>query len=378
MLLRHAIPFTIAVLVATALTACSGTNAEQPSGDPVPTATPAPIDPKKNAESRLFTSMKPAMVEYVRAQPWFAEVTLDEYRLIEELRAAGQTAQKHGTEPALMSLVRLAADQPWAQDDLDEQEAKGFKAVLEAYQEGLEDRYEIDVSMALPSTLKGAFFKTVPLPESGEVTVLVSSDVERLGPQAFSLAVETLPKVESIVGKYPYPFLFIWITSLDGYAAGLSRDEFIWIDPADLDVDTMAHEMTHATVYGIFPTWFEEGFAYFMGFFHSGSMEAREREFRTGLASNRLDTRLDLNARFGHSLETAYISSLAQGFLFFKGIYDIEGFEGMGKIIRALRSKTFGNDNELVREITANGRAETRDQLRQFVCANVTGLRSPC
>jgi hypothetical protein len=140
----------------------------------------------------------------------------------------------------------------------------------------------------------------------------------------------------------------------------------------------MAHEMTHATVYGIFPTWFEEGFAYFMGFYHSGSMQAREREFRAGLAANKLDARLDLNARFSHSLETAYISSLAQGFLFFKGIHDIEGFESMGTIIRALRSKTFGSDNELIREIIANGRPDTRDQLRQFVCANVTGLRSPC
>ena len=167
------------------------------------------------------------------------------------------------------------------------------------------------------------------------------------------MVVDNFPKVEQLVGKYPYPFLHVWVTDLEAGIAGMSRNEFMWLSPTDVDVNTVSHELTHATLYGLFPTWFEEGFAYFIGHRSDGTLQSYERSLVAEMAAVRVPRKLDLTAKFVHSGEVRYILSLAQGFLFFKGLSDIQGVEGLGHVVRALRSKTFNNDNELLRAIVS-------------------------
>jgi hypothetical protein len=392
---RHSLPLLLAGLTAFALLGCKPYAVEEPravssSGavavngdDGAPAAAVDPrtaVDLHKQAEQRLFPAMKPALVDFIRAQDFFAEVTPAEYTMLETFRDTGKAAEKYGTEALFMDTLRLATEQSWYTDGFDDNEAKALTAMFRAYQQSLADRGVPNIGPLMASSLRGNYFYVLQLPESGEVTIVLATDPEYDGQAraALQLAVDNLPRVESIVGKFPYPFLHVYITDLgDDGLLGLNRNEFIWINRTAVDTNTMAHEMTHATVYGNFPTWFEEGFAYFVGNYADNALQQQEKDSLAVIALARRPRQLDLTAKFDHSA-AGYFSTISQGFLFFKGYSDIVGLEAMGQTIRALRGKTYTNDNELLRAIVTNSPPDKQQQVQTYFCGAVLGLRSGC
>jgi hypothetical protein len=376
------------VLLAVAAFGCKPYAVEETTSIPVTTTTddgvaavdPRVVDLKKTAEQKLFPAMKPELIDFVRGQEFFAEVTPAEYTMLETLRDTGRAAEKYGKDADFMSNLHLATEQWWYTDGFDDNEAKALTALFRAYQSSLSDRYIINIGDLMPSSLRGNYFHVLQLPESGEVTIVLAADpeYEALAPEALRLAVDNLPRVESIVGKFPYPFLYIYLTDLgDDGLLGLNRNEFIEINRTAVDVNTISHEMTHATVYGNFPTWFEEGFAYFVGNYAANELAVIERDALAAIAVTRRPRQLDLRAKFDHSA-AGYFSTISQGFLFFKGYSDIVGLDAMGQTIRALRGKTYTNDNELLRAIVTNSPPDKQQAVQTYLCGAVVGLRSGC
>lgn len=365
------------VILSAAMSGCGSNN--EPAVDPGPTATftTRNIDLKKSAEARILPGLQPTMQEWVRTQEFYAELSQPEFDMLDTLRTTERISIKHGAETRLMDTLKLVIDQPWVQDGFNDDEAKNVNGLLLAYEQSLEDPYAPDIGPIMESTIRANLMQTLSLPETGSVTVLVGTDYPELGQPAFQLMLTELPKIEALVGKYPYPFLYVWVTDLGDYIAGISRDEFIGLSPDYVEAETVAHEITHATLYGLFPTWFEEGFAYFMEAYATEAIGTKAAFHKENLAAQRTTQKLDLKGKFDHE-RRSYTATLSQGFLFFNGLHDIEGIDGLGRIVRALRSKTYTNDNELIRAIVANSTPENQQRVQEYLCATVIGLRSGC
>lgn len=355
--------------------ACSGGGAEPPPA--ATAAAPRVVDLKKSAEARLLPGMLQPVQEWVRAQEFFNDLTQAEYDFVDTLRKTEKAFIRHGAEAGLYDTLALISAQPWAQDGITDDEAKNLKGLFLAHEVSLEEQYVPDLEKVVKSTLEGNYLRTLSLPESGEVTVMVGTDFPELGLAAFDVVLAEMAKVESLVGPFPYPFLYVWVTELPQYLAGLSVNEFIALSPDYVEAETVAHEITHATLYGIFPIWFEEGFAYFMEAYATDNIPGLAAYHRAMLGQQRKTQKLDLAARFDHA-RASYTAELSQGFLFFNGLYDIEGIEGLGRIVRALRSKTYTNDNELLHAIVSNSAPENQLRVQQYLCQTVIGLRSGC
>jgi hypothetical protein len=203
------------------------------------------------------------------------------------------------------------------------------------------------------------------------MVLLVSAKESTVGAKALSMSVESLPKIEAIVGAFPYRFLHVQVIELLPYHAGVSYNEFIGLSPNWVDPGTVAHEITHSTLYGIFPLWFEEGLAHFIEYYLTGTLDAGVREHTADLRSIGRDARLDLRKRQTYTDRDA-LAERWQGFLFLKGVFDIEGIEGLSKTIRALRTRTF-TDQELVNRLVQEAPLEQQAKLSQLICERVIG-----
>jgi hypothetical protein len=203
--------------------------------------------------------------------------------------------------------------------------------------------------------------------------MVTATDVA-LGRQALEIATNALPEVEVLVGAFPYTFLYIIVTDeLPEIYAGVSYDEFIALALDAVDGPTIVHEIGHSTLYGIFPTWFEEGFAHFLEYYLTSSLEEGVAYFSEELVYLEREPYLDLRPRNIYAFED-YVAERAQGFLFLEGVYEIRGIEGMASVVRSFRSQTF-NDQDLLRAIVEQGGSDERRALRQLVCDQVLGAR---
>jgi hypothetical protein len=137
-----------------------------------------------------------------------------------------------------------------------------------------------------------------------------------------------------------------------------------------VDDETIIHEITHSTAYGLFPLWFEEGLAHFMEYYLTDQLEKEATlmisQFTRARSTVWLDVR-QINYTLGHE-----IVERAGGFLVLKSLYDIHGIEGLGALIRNLRTKKY-NDQELVAAIYANASPDLQPKVRQLFCDRVTG-----
>jgi hypothetical protein len=210
------------------------------------------------------------------------------------------------------------------------------------------------------------------------MVVMVAAERPELGKQALNLAVDSLPGIEQIVGKYPYRFLHIEVTKdLPTDVLGASYDEFMAVDVGSVDKETVVHEITHSTLYGNFPIWFEEGFAHFMECHLTNTLDGCVRDFTRQLGSLRRDPSLDIRATRGRGV-VDYLADRARGFLFLKALNDAIGIENLSKMLRNLRTHSYG-DQDLIRAIVGEGTLETQALTAQVVCKNVIGtVRSYC
>jgi len=323
------------------------------------------------AEGQYLAGMNDDLAALVRAQPWFQGLTRAHVDLIGAIRKCEKASEARGEVQSVHAMLSFAAQQPWYQDGLDEGEAKALKGAFEAYAESLSDRNAPPIGPVLKTTIASALFTVVDLPESREMVLLASADDPPRGQQAMALAAEYLPQIESLVGAYPYTFLYIMITDLPEVYAGLSYDEFIAISPRYLDRQTIAHELTHSTLYGIFPIWFEEGFAHFMEYYLTGTLEDGATVHTADLQFLRRGTKLDLRPKPGYD-DADYMAERAQGFLFIKGIFDTNGIDAVVGPVRSLRTRTV-NAQELVWTFAQFGTTDQQQRLAGFVCQGVVG-----
>jgi hypothetical protein len=208
------------------------------------------------------------------------------------------------------------------------------------------------------------------LPESGEMVLMVSADNPAQGAGVLDRAAHYLPEIERIVGKFPYTFLHLAVTDLPEFYAGVSYDEFIGISPDYDDDATIVHELTHSTLYGIFPTWFEEGFAYFMEHYMTDSIALGVTAFKRDLAAARIEPKVRVGTARGFGPDYALDS--ATGFLFMNAMYEANGIEAIAETIRSLRTKTF-NDQDLIRILVSTGSPDQQAIVKRVVCENVIG-----
>ncbi len=223
----------------------------------------------------------------------------------------------------------------------------------------------------LSPTLRFALFEVVDLAETGPLVVLVFAESEAAGKSALALATDALPRVEVLVGAYPYRFLFIEVTDdLPEIYAGVSYDQFIALDAEYVDEGTTIHELTRSTMYGIFPTWFEEGLAHFFEYYLTDSLPEAAAFYEAELRA--LDaTALDISHYRGSSPLDRLLER-GQGFLFLNGLHEIQGIDRLSEMVRSLRTQNL-RDQALLRTIVEHGDAEEQAKLARFVCESVVG-----
>jgi hypothetical protein len=185
-----------------------------------------------------------------------------------------------------------------------------------------------------------------------------------------ALVVENLPRVEEMVGKYPYPFLYVEVnTEIESEFYGLSFDEFVFIAPAGITAGWIVHETTHTTVYGLFPTWFEEGLAYVAQEHLTRDLSSPIRSLASTAPAR--GAWLDVQ-NYGYYTEGHWIIEQAGGLLLLKAIYEIEGYDAFSATVKALRTRTY-NDNELLVRILELAPEEKRNEIRKLYCDRVVG-----
>ncbi|HEX5368773.1 MAG TPA: hypothetical protein VFY10_05085, partial [Dehalococcoidia bacterium] len=338
---------------------------------PAPTPTTAADGLKQIAESKYLTAMSRPLADEVRAQPWYADLTQTRLDLIAAIQACERQSQIRGEKQSVADALEFASEQPWYTDGLDDTEAAQLRGVFFAYAESLKDDNAPPIGPELAKTIQYQLEDVLQLPESGEMVLLVSAEDADAGRRALDIAAEALPRVEKIVGKFPYRFLFISVTDLPDIYAGLSYDEFISIAPDYVDQPTIIHEITHSTLYGIFPTWFEEGFAHFMEYYLTTGLDDGVSYFTDELKQIEASNKLYIAPNAGYDF-VDYVAERAQGFLFLKGFYDITGIDAVSATIRSLRTRTF-NDQDLIKALIENSPPDKQPALRLYVCQDVRG-----
>jgi hypothetical protein len=360
------------VCLSVAVLACQGSVQTTAHLVPTPNATQQARILTDTAEAKYLSLMSLDLGELVRAQSWFKELTQSHLDLIAAILRCERAAKAKGEEYSVQEMLTYAAEQPWYNDGLDAGEARGLRGAFEAYTESLSDKFAPPIGPVLATSLRFGLFQAVGLPESGEIILVVSADDPSVGQDVLQMAVEELPRIEELVGAYPYKFLHMMVTDLGDFYAGLSYDEFIVIDPRSVDRPTIIHELTHSTMYGKFPIWFEEGFAHFVEYYLTESLEQAAKEFAADLAHLGSDTRLYVGAYRDSSL-AGYLAERAQGFLFMKAVHDLNGIESLMGTVRSLRTKSLG-DQDLLRAFVQYGTRDQQDRLKTHYCDQVIGV----
>jgi hypothetical protein len=317
--------------------------------------------------------MSPGLQDLVRQQAWFIqEMSPEKLALLTQIAACEQAAKAKGEPKAAMDVLQFASEQGWYADGLDDREARGLAAVFDAYARSFTKQDAPPVGATIANTLRQKSFDVTTLPESGDKVVIVASKDERLGRAALDLSLQFLPQIEALTGKFPYPFIYIEVSpDFPKEILGVSYDEFIGIRSDSVNAETIAHELTHSTVYGFYPIWFEEGLAHFMQYFLTNQVEKGTSLYTSQLNSLRADNRVDI-INYGLYTDWDYIAERARGFLFLKSIYDIEGIEGLSKTVKSLRSKSY-NDNELLTAIMQLAPDSAQTALRKLYCDRIVG-----
>jgi hypothetical protein len=353
----------------------------EPVATPDPTATPAPkaVDLRPQAEATYLSQMSGVVATAVREQAWFAGLTPQTMALVAAIQRCAKAAQPRGEVASVADMLRFAAEQPWYADGLDEREVKGLSAVFDAYARSHKDENAPPVGSELSTTLRWALFAPVSLPESGEVVYLASAPTQALGEKLLNIATAQAGPVEELIGKFPYSFLHFIVTSLPEEEHGLvtlgaSYNEYVFLGAESVTPETITHEMTHATLYGIFPLWFEEGMAEFVESYLTASLTYTSRVFNLDLIHMDRDNRLDLRARGGYDIEAEY-AERAQGFLFLRDVHATQGHEEFRATIRQLRTRSLG-DADLLRALAQRGTPEVQAKLKALICERVVGVRA--
>lgn len=341
---------------------------------PVPTATPIPaVDLRPTAEVKYLRYMNTSVAAVVREQSWYATLSPMTMELVAAIQRCEKASQARGETRSVADMLKFASEQGWYTDGLDEREVKGLSAVFDAYARSLSDENSPAIGTVLSSTVRWGLFHTVQLPESGEVVLLASASNERVGIKLLQIAAEYAGPVEHFVGKFPYRFLHFTATyELPAELLGLSVNEFIFINDDAVEPYVIAHEITHSTMYGLFPLWFEEGMAYLVEYYLTATLEEGVEE-QTSWMPPGYDLRIDLrsNAAYTRNGRSPHES---QGFLFLKGIFDIQGAETFSANVRQLRTRSY-NDNDLIRALTQST-PDKQAAMRALVCENFIGVRS--
>jgi hypothetical protein len=124
-------------------------------------------------------------------------------------------------------------------------------------------------------------------------------------------------------------------------------------------------------MYGTFPTWFEEGFAHFMEYYLTDSLDTGAKDHTDFLKRIGLDDTLWIGPyKDGSTL--GYLAERSQGFLFMKAVYDLKGIEGLMPLLAKLRTQTMG-DQELMREFAQFGSIEEQRAMQDHLCQKVLG-----
>jgi hypothetical protein len=364
------------LLPALALLSACGSGGEAPP----PTVPPdAPLAPTANAtetaralidtaEGQYLANMSLELNELVRAQAWFETLTQEHVDLVAAILRTERAAKAKGEADSVHAMLTFASEQGWYSDGLDQEEARGLRGAFEAYETSLTRKYAPTIGPVLSTTLEFGMFRATELPEGGEMIVVVSADDPAVGNTLLDKTIEWLPKIEELVGAYPYSFLHLMVTDLGEVYAGLSYDEFIAISPDYVDDETIVHELTHSTMYGSFPTWFEEGFAYFVGYYMTGTIEENVEAAKAALGE---DTALYVGL-YRDTSDIGFIREQIEGMLFMNGVYELNGIDALIGTVREVRTKSL-NDQELLRAFVSYGASEQQQRMEGYFCENVVG-----
>ncbi|HWC29219.1 MAG TPA: hypothetical protein VG845_03960 [Dehalococcoidia bacterium] len=375
MLIRHwqtrlATILAVTVLAA-AVSGCGGKSVQTTA----PVATPNPTQQARiltdTAEAKYLSLISVDLGEQIRAQPWFKQLTQAHVDLIAAMMRTERAAKAKGEEASVRDMLTYAAEQPWYSDGLEDPEARGLRGAFMAYEESLSNRNAPTIGPVLSQALQHGTFRPVDLPVGGEMLIVVSAEDPAQAQAVLDLSLEALPQIEALVGAYPYDFLHMMVTDLGEYLAGLSYDQFIIVAPNSIDMGTVVHELTHSTMYGKFPIWFEEGFAHFVQYHLTGTLDQGAAEATAALRQLRTDGRLYVG-EYRDSSFAGYLAERAQGFLFMKAVYELKGLEGLTQLLGKLRTKSLG-DQELLREFVQFGSLEEQRAMQAHFCAAVVG-----
>jgi hypothetical protein len=375
-LFRHRILSAVVapLLLGSLLAGCGGGGSNGPAV--VPTDAPLAASPnptqearqlQDTAEGQYLAYMSPELNDLIRAQPWFEDLTQDHVDLIGAILHTEKAAKAKGEEDSVLDMLNFASEQSWYTDGLDSDEAHGLRGVFEAYEKSLTNKYGPSIGPVLSSTLQYGLFKAIVLPEGGEMIVVVSADDKDVGQTVIDKAVEWLPKIEAMVGPYPYSFLHLMVTDLGEVYAGLSYDEFIALAPEHVTDEVIVHELTHSTMYGSFPTWFEEGFAYFMGYYMTGVLDENVQLAKDALG----DTRLFVGP-YRDLSDVGFIREQVEGMLFMDAVYEMNGIDSLIDSVRQIRTKSL-SDQELLRIFVSHGDTAEQRRMEDYFCENVVG-----
>ncbi len=364
-------PLLLALTFAAAtLIGCKG-GVETTGPVPTPNATQQARVLTDTAEAKYLSLMSAELGQLIRVQPWFTQLTQAHVDLIAAMLRCERAAKAKGEAASVQDMLSFSSEQAWYTDGLDDPEARGLRGAFAAYEESLSNRNAPTIGPVLSQALQHGTFRAVDLPVGGEMILVVSADNAADAQAVLDMAVEALPQIEGLVGAYPYDFLHMIVTDLGEYLKGLSYDQFIVIAPDSIEKGTVVHELTHSTMYGQFPIWFEEGFAHFVQYYLTDTMDQAVKDHTANLRYLGTDTKLYVGTYRDTSL-AGYLAERAQGFLFMKAVFDLKGIEGLTAILEKLRTKSL-TDQELLREFVQFGTTEEQRALQEHFCENVAG-----
>jgi hypothetical protein len=120
-------------------------------------------------------------------------------------------------------------------------------------------------------------------------------------------------------------------------------------------------------MYGSFPTWFEEGFAYFVGYYMTGELEENVQLAKDALG----DTRLFVGP-YRDVSDAGFFREQIEGMLFMNAVYEMNGIDSLIDSVRQIRTKSL-SDQELLRIFVAHGPSEEQQRMEAYFCENVVG-----
>jgi hypothetical protein len=208
------------------------------------------------------TASAPTLAEVLSAQDWLNSqieqdhpgITQAIFRALSNARASGRPASD------VVSVLEAVGGADWVGDGLSNFEGHALAILLSAYGDALSRFNDRDFRHDFVEVISHRLFEFVDLPESGRRLILATGGNDADSRAAISAVRRLLPRVEELLGPYPHSYVFVSVhESLAQGQEAISREQFLEVARTGIDNESLARELSRATISGSYGYWYREG-----------------------------------------------------------------------------------------------------------------------